>query len=438
MIIDWFSPLPPAHSDIANFTARVLPALARRGTVRLWTDRPVDPALADMAEIVVYGPGSIDAKRLGASDAVVFNMGNDARFHGAIRKVMEAVPGILISHEASYHQSIQWEYAGRDGDRLGYLALVRGLYGDDALLECASSMQDDNAQIYEVSQKYPFLGFIARNAMAVIVHSRLACDAFRRDGTNAVYLPLPYSAGAIAVPRSNGAVRNASRAELRFVQFGFIGPSRRLDQILAALARLATMHPFQLRILGELWDEQEVRWLIARHGLTEQVRIEGFVDEYALDCAIADADLVFNLRNPTMGETSGSQLRIWSQGRPSVVSRVGWYAEFPEDCAIKLAPGHEADCLDRVFDRLCKDRDAYAEVGRRGREYLEAVHRPEAYVDGLLEILADRRTLARDWSARALHRRAAWARASLWRPDTDMDLFTNSRRCIEDLAGALD
>jgi hypothetical protein len=38
--IHWFSPLAPARTDIAHYTGRLLPALAARASVTLWTSQP--------------------------------------------------------------------------------------------------------------------------------------------------------------------------------------------------------------------------------------------------------------------------------------------------------------------------------------------------------------------------------------------------------------
>src|SRR5439155_4075393 len=39
MKLNWFSPLPPAKTDIAHYTARILPALRAHAEVTLWTDQ---------------------------------------------------------------------------------------------------------------------------------------------------------------------------------------------------------------------------------------------------------------------------------------------------------------------------------------------------------------------------------------------------------------
>ena len=40
MKINWFSPLLPARTDIAHYTARILPALKSSAQITLWTHQP--------------------------------------------------------------------------------------------------------------------------------------------------------------------------------------------------------------------------------------------------------------------------------------------------------------------------------------------------------------------------------------------------------------
>ncbi len=41
MKINWFSPLPPARTDIAEYTVRVLPGLIKNCQLELWTDQTI-------------------------------------------------------------------------------------------------------------------------------------------------------------------------------------------------------------------------------------------------------------------------------------------------------------------------------------------------------------------------------------------------------------
>jgi len=60
------------------------------------------------------------------------------------------------------------------------------------------------------------------------------------------------------------------------------------------------------------------------------------VDERRLWALMAGVDVCVNLRQPTMGETSGSVVRALTLGRPLVVSDVGWFSELPAEVALKV------------------------------------------------------------------------------------------------------
>ena len=75
---------------------------------------------------------------------------------------------------------------------------------------------------------------------------------------------------------------------------------------------------------------------------------------------MAACDICVNLRSPTMGETSGSVIRQLSLGKPVVVSDVGWFAELPDDVALKVpVDARETD------DALRRARAARARRARR-------------------------------------------------------------------------
>ncbi len=92
--------------------------------------------------------------------------------------------------------------------------------------------------------------------------------------------------------------------------------------------------------------------------LVDRVHLHGFVSEPVLDDALRQAHLVLNLRHPSMGEASGSQLRIWNAGAPSVVTREGWYAGLPEDVVYSVDTDNEIAQLQALFLKLAADRRA--------------------------------------------------------------------------------
>ena len=90
---------------------------------------------------------------------------------------------------------------------------------------------------------------------------------------------------------------------------------------------------------------------------------------------MAACDACVLLRAPTMGETSGSAIRTLSLGKPLVVSDVGWFAELPDDVALKVPVGgdEEVDALAAALERLA-DPGVAARMGDAARAYVEREH----------------------------------------------------------------
>jgi len=108
-----------------------------------------------------------------------------------------------------------------------------------------------------------------------------------------------------------------------------------------------------------------------------------------LDSALAAAHLAVNLRNPTMGESSFSQLQIWDHALPTLVSQVAWYAKLPENAVAFVRSEHEVLDIQRHLNAFIADPDRFSEMGDEGRRFLEEHHRPEMYAEALIDFVAD-------------------------------------------------
>src|SRR5204862_2869295 len=98
---------------------------------------------------------------------------------------------------------------------------------------------------------------------------------------------------------------------------------------------------------------------------------EPYVEEERLWALMRACDACVLLRAPTMGETSGSAIRTLSLGKPLVVSDVGWFAELPDDVALKVPVGgdEEIDAIAAALDRLAEPAVARG-MGERARAYV--------------------------------------------------------------------
>jgi glycosyltransferase involved in cell wall biosynthesis len=268
----------------------------------------------------------------------------------------------------------------------------------------------------ELGQQCPLTAAATENALAVVVHSEAAFHLVPEE-TPAAYLPLCVGAPA--------PVEISSRTETevyRICLFGYLGPNRRLPVLLRALANFAERDRFRLDVYGTIEGEEKIQQLVARLGLGERVTMHGFVNQTVLEEALRNTDLVVNLRNPSMGEASASQLHLWQYGLPSLVTRAAWYETLPENTVAFVRPDHEADDLQFHLGEFLADREKYRELGRNGRRHVAENHSMESYADGLLAIAARAPEFQARWIARDLARRAA-SRMNAWCDNSTIDPF---------------
>jgi glycosyltransferase involved in cell wall biosynthesis len=88
---------------------------------------------------------------------------------------------------------------------------------------------------------------------------------------------------------------------------------------------------------------------------------------------LAAADVVVNLRNPTVGETSATALRGLAAGRPVIVSNHGWYAELPDNACVKVPPD-DGEALLAAMRRLASDCELREAIGARAAAYVREEH----------------------------------------------------------------
>jgi glycosyltransferase involved in cell wall biosynthesis len=418
MRLNWFSPLPPAETDVAHYTARLLPYLAGHADLTLWTAQSEwDPALAAHAAVRRYDPDNMPWSDLNRADLTIYHLGNDPRFHVPIWQVSRCQPGLVVIHDPCMQEFFLGTYRDVWKDKHGYMAHMERYYGP-AGRRTADDLWEGRRSVYDIVEQYPLTRLACEGALVVLAHSRVVFQALQRDsGQPLVFAPLPYPA-TLRQPRRGGDINVAADGSpYRLVVFGYLGRNRGLDGLLLALAEFSERDRFRLDVYGPLWDPPYVRERIRSLGLERHVALHGFTPPSALDRVLATAHLAVNLRFPTMGESSGSQLRIWDHVLPSLVTRTGWYATIPDDAVAFVRPGHEVEDIQLHLRAFLADPERFARMGERGRRMLEEHHQPAAYVRAIIESAAYVQRFGHHAWGYCLAERAA-AEMGLWLPPT--------------------
>ncbi len=405
--INWFSPLPPARSGIAqNFAMQILPALARCCEVVLWTDQDqVEPQVQRIARVARYDPADPPWREINRGTVSVYHLGNQPDLHCGIWQMSMRQPGIVVLHDLRLHDFFFKFWVEYRNDRAGYLDALERWYGGDGR-RAGEAYCNGGITAQSMAQEFPLTPEALRGALGGIVHwSQALAELKETQACPVTALDHPYVAAAESRYRQWLVVRKASpHPPYRLVVFGYLNRNRRLGEILEALAGIPEREQFRLDVCGQLWDESHIRAQIERLGLDSTVRLLGFLPENLVEQKMSTADLAINLRYPSMGEASGSQLQFWDYGLPTLVTRTGWYASLPEGTIAFVTPEHEVEDLQAHLRAFLADPSAYSAMGERGRQSLKK-HDPGRYAEGLTSFAAEALRLSPRVSAMALARR---------------------------------
>lgn len=391
MRLNWFSPIPPAKSGIADYTQRLLPALTGAAEIVVWTDQESwDPTVEEYAAVRSYRLQEMPWAEVNRATMSIFHIGNNHRFHGPIWQVSQRHTGLIILHDVALQQFFAGLFREQWRDRMGYLELMEHFYGA-AGRQDAEDFWAGRLTIEYMAEQYRLTRYAMDYALGVVVHSQCSFEELRHDSPCPLsYARLPYP---VASPGSRGqdgtGKAKPERPPYHLIIFGHISDNRRLASVLRALAGLPERERFRLDVYGELWDHQGVRRNIEELGLQDVVALHGFVPAEDLEAALASAHLAINLRFPTMGEASVSQLQIWDHALPSLVTRVGWYATLPQETVAFVRPEREISDIQAHLGAFLDDPSRYAQMGEDGRRYVQTHHTSGAYVQAIIEAVRE-------------------------------------------------
>lgn len=416
----WFSPLPPAKTDIANYSRRVVPKLGSLLDVTLVHPEGARPD-PDLQSVSI---ATLSPREINRADLCVYQIGNNPDFHSQILETALAFPGLVVLHDRAVHEFLLIHYGMIErrtviAQRDAYRVAMTRWYGA-AGAEAAQRLGQPGHGPGELANRFPLYEAVLQRALGVVSHNALLTDELRQRLPHlpVLDLPLPYEAPNECPARPQRMVD----APIRLIMFGFMAANRRATEFLHAWSRSGHRERFELHLAGELSDRFRFDATAAELGLADRIRHHGFVEDSVLDTLIRSADFALNLRNPTMGEASGSQLRLWANGCPTAVSEAGWYASLPDASVHKISVDAEQDDLVLLLEDLVRGRLDLARMAERGFQQLRT-HDPELYARNLAEwIMQNGAVMRASWTETALIETVAGAYARSLPPHIMPDL----------------
>lgn len=378
--IAWFSPLPPSRSGIADYSAELLPHLAKLVDLTVFTP---DPATITLPGLTVR-PVSDFVVNHDEFDLPLYQMGNSDQ-HEWVYAMLLRYPGVVVLHDYFLHHFIRHRTVGR-GEWTAYSReLTYAIGGDGRELARAVRRGSTVPPLFEE----PLNQRLIDASLGLIVHSRYAAERARHYRPDLPLAIVP----ALIEPRPGRSLRD--RLDLPddavlFGSFGQITTEKRIDVALRAfhdvLERYLDAHYL---LVGDPRPDVDLDSLVVRLGVGHAVNRIGYVrnlDEFT--DWIRTTDVVVNLRQPTVGETSAVALRAMAAARPLIVYDHGWYSEIPDAAAIKVPPDND-EALRQAMEALATSPERRLMMGQAGHDYVVEHCAPSSVAAAYAEFIRD-------------------------------------------------
>jgi glycosyltransferase involved in cell wall biosynthesis len=389
--IAYCSPINPVESGISDYSEELLPYLGQYFDLTVIVDEGVQPVNRQLsAHLPVERIGRLARlHRRQPFDAIIYHMGNSPA-HSSFWESLQTLPGVVVLHDYVLHHLMLWHAVNRRKDIRPYreeMARRYGAAGADVARQMERGQLSD--QVFEL----PLSEGVIERASGLIAHSRYVVDkarSLRRDLRAAV---VPMGVPQVAAPdrqQARLALGLAPDAPI-WASFGHINPYKRIEQSLRAFARFRAEYPAARYILvGSVSPNYDLPALVRRLGLDAAVIITGYVDGAEFGRYVAAADLCFNGRSPSAGETSASLLRLLGAGRAVLVSDIATFSELPPAVVAHVPVGVDEEATILAYaQRLWSDPALRAAMERNARDYVAAEHTLAGAAAGYASFLAD-------------------------------------------------
>ena len=355
MTVGFYSPMPPARTGVADYSAALLAELRRHGRVNMAPGAPPGPC-----------------------DVALYHLGNNALHAEIYRRALDR-PGVVTLHDAVLHHFLLGQL-----DEPGYIEEFVYNYGEwnrglaRELWRARAASATDRRYFLR-----PMLRRIAERARAVVVHNQAAARAVKEHAPEARVVEIPHLFQAPALPGEEDVARYRQQLGVEpgtflFGVFGYLRESKRLPAVLEAFADVHRENPrMALLVAGEFVSTDLERAVGPLMGGAGVLRL-GYLEERDFWLAAAAVDACINLRYPAAGETSGITIRLMGIGKPVLVTDAAECARFPEDACLRVAYGvAERESLRQHMILLTSISEVAPAIGQRGAAHVGAHHRLE-------------------------------------------------------------
>jgi glycosyltransferase involved in cell wall biosynthesis len=347
--VGFFSPLHPARTGVADYSAALLRALSPLGEVTV---------------------------NAGDGDVNLYHLGNN-RLHGEIYSRALKTPGVIVLHDAVLHHFFLGSLS--EADYIAEFVYNYGAWNEDLARDLwkRRAVSGTDPGYFQ----FPMIKRVVERSLAVVVHNPGAAAIVKKHVPGAIIHEIPHLLETPPMPPGYEIIR--LRLELGiggqtflFGVFGHLRESKRLTTVLRAFQRARTGADIALLVAGEFASSDLARSLEPILHAPGIVRV-GYVPETDFWRQAAAVDACINLRYPAAGETSGIAMRLMALAKPVMLSAGCETSRFSDSECLRVDAGPaEEEMLAEYMVWLARfPADARA-IGQRAAAHIRAFHDP--------------------------------------------------------------
>lgn len=378
----YLSPVPSGKSGIADYSAELLPELARHYQIDVVVVQ--DEPVTDSWLLANCPVRSVNWFRMHATDfdRVLYHFGN-SHFHGHMFALLREIPGIVVLHDFFLAHILA---------HLDFLMPDHGVWFQSMLVSHGWPAVRNHfveAGASKMVWDYPCNLPVLQLATGVIGHSENTFSLAQYWYSNfqtkdSALIPL------LRVPAFDSD-KAAARAALGLADddfvvcsFGLLGRTKLNHRLLQAwlASPLVADKCCQLVFVGQNAGGEygaEMVSTIASSGAA--VTITGWTDTVVYRQWLAVADVAVQLRTQSRGETSAAVLDCLNFGVATIVNNHGALAELPNDSVCKLQDEFADEELASAMAELRVNQALRLTTGQRGRQHILRAHQPRHCAD---------------------------------------------------------
>lgn len=381
------SPFPPKKSGISDYSVALVKALSKEYDITLFTDNYdiTDESLSAFPRVRYW----VDDIDFDSFDFRIYNIGNHPGFHGYIYETAIKHPGMVILHDFMLYYLFTGYYQKQN-------ELYSKLYSENDLesfLEVKRAVKKNGPDLLNQSEltfKLSLNKELLSSGNKIMVHSEYARDRVLSTGYISeekvrkinLLAHVDESSDCFISKEELYSKYNIPMDAFVISSLGYIAPTKLNREICEAVKSISGYSTKKLCYVmagdGEYVDDELEFGKIIK---------TGYVGEKEFNSFVSHSDLIINLRNPSVGETSGAMIRILQLGKASIINDIGWFAEIPDDCAVKLGIENIESNLEKCINELIDDEAERLAMGENAAAYIKKEFAPEIIVEQIREFI---------------------------------------------------